>query len=371
MAVGCTRSDGQASQAGEVDIAMQGAERGLDGSATRIGVGQRNACERQAGVFSDGLGDTRHHQHRGLVERIDVDGDGAGVTGATCATSYINGLKSECLRSNGVGRGGKGHARGQGFADDRVGGTDDGAVAGFKHPTNRDADNVVAGDITGAIWISRGEREGLAGVFIDRNGRVDRDWRIVDGANVDGHGVGAWVGIHAAVFGATVVLHLEGEVAVVAAVAIESWGVDQISGGNICRADKLVQRHRRAIVGKGAVAGQRADLDRIQGIATGQASSDIAGVGQPKFRRGKDVRAVLSDADGVVGPRRRIVDRGDGDVKRGGAGGLQIGTQIVTVVGIDRDADGCGAIEVGAVLKLQAAQKRVDGVQVALRSQRG
>src|SRR5262249_62088251 len=74
--------------------------------------------------------------------------------------------------------------------------------------------------------------------------------------------------------------------------------------------DALPIRHRNIVVGQTAGTRQRGDLHRRQSVRRG-----VIRIGEAKIRRRKGVGGVLQRGDGLVGPRRRVVHRGDVDRK--------------------------------------------------------
>ena len=95
-----------------------------------------------------------------------------------------------------------------------------------------------------------GRGEGVGGVFERGDRVVGARRRVVDRGDVDGDRVGRRVEVDAAVGGAAVVLHLEGEARVAGAVGVGRRGeLEQPAGDVGQRRSNWPARHRHAVVG--------------------------------------------------------------------------------------------------------------------------
>src|SRR5204863_428159 len=92
------------------------------------------------------------------------------------------------------------------------------------------------------IWIGKakvGRRKRVRVVFKDRDRLVGARRSIVDRRDVDGHGVGRLIQIHAAISRAAIVLHLEGKGSVRAAISIRRRRELQLATGNVSHWNEL------------------------------------------------------------------------------------------------------------------------------------
>ena len=360
VAVVGTRGDRQSRGRNKIDLAMVRTQCDLLGAAA-IGIAEGNARYGDRLVFVHALR-TGHQQHRRHVDQIDRNVDAAG-----CAVRVrcIDGLEGDGGTAGPVrGRcerhvGGFGHrercARRQGGA----------ATVLLENAVGRNRDDLIARDVAGAVGVRACQRKGLATVLVHGNRRVDRDRWVVDRRDVDRHAVGRRIQIDAAVGRATVVLHLEAEVAIAVAIGVGHRRVNQLAAANIRGTDEVPCGHCRAVVGQAAMRWQRCDLDGQQAVGAGR----VGCVGKAEFGRSEDVRIVFIDRDRVVGAAGCIVDRVDHDVE---AAAVACHRRLrIVAIGLDFDRDRSRAIEVGCAIEFQAIQKGVDTRQAALPGQHG
>src|SRR5439155_28286 len=100
----------------------------------------------------------------------------------------------------------------------------------------------------------------------------------------------------AAVSRAAVVLHLEGEGGVGAAIRIGGRAELQLCAGDVTGGDELASRYRQAVVLQCPSGRQGGDLHCQQDIGRG-----IAGVSEAEVRGGEGVVGVLVGGHGLVG----------------------------------------------------------------------
>src|SRR5437660_676545 len=108
-----------------------------------------------------------------------------------------------------------------------------------------------------------------SGVFQGGDRAVGAGRGVVDRGDVDRQGVGALVGVYAAVGRAPVVLHLEGEGGVGAAFPFTTLFRSQLVGGDVGDRDELAGGDGHAVVLEAPGAGQGGDLHGGQGVGRG------------------------------------------------------------------------------------------------------
>src|SRR5947208_838758 len=145
-----------------------------------------------------------------------------------------------------------------------------------------------------------------ADVFGDGDGVVGAGRCVVHTGDVEDDGVGARVEVDAAIGGAAVVLHLEGEGGIAGATGVGRRREHQQAGIDVGDADERSGRDRRAVQGQSAGARQGGELDRGQ-----QVGRVVVGVGEAVIGRGQDPADVFVDGEGVVGAVRCCVRTGD------------------------------------------------------------
>ena len=337
---------------------MGSAQGGLHHAGTSVGVRQGNTRHRERAVFVQALRNGHRH-YRCFIDRCHRDGGGAG---AAVHARSINGLEGEGGIAGKVRRRRKRHVGGLSHRE-RVTRRQSGATVVLENPAGGNGDDLVAGNVAHAVHIRGRQRKSLGRVLVHRQARIDGDWRVVDRGDVDRHEVSRRIEIDATVGRATVVLHLEGEVAVAIAVGIGYRRENQLVGCNVGGRDRATCGHCTTVICQGASGWPRCDLDRQQAVGAGR----VRDVGKAEFGRGKNVRPVFRDRDGVVAAGGRIVDRIDRDVEAAADGAR--GRLRIVGVGADNDRYRCRAVEVGRALECQAVQEGDDTGQVALAGQ--
>jgi hypothetical protein len=163
-------------------------------------------------------------------------------------------------------------------------------------PTATYAGNDVAGRIDAGDRIVQAAFLGRGGSIVvgDRRGVRRRDR--------EGEGVRRLVEVEAAIGDAAVILHLEGEAR---AAGFRRRRVDQKPGDDIGCRNGIAGVHRIVVIGERAGARQGRDRYRQQRVGVG--------IGEAEVGRRERVGRTHGDVDRVVGARRRVVDRGDGD----------------------------------------------------------
>ena len=146
-----------------------------------------------------------------------------------------------------------------------------------------------------------------------RHGFVGAGRFVVDRTDVDVDGVRCLVEVHPAVGRATVILDLESEARVLAAVGVlvGRRRERQFVQIDIRQRDEVAGRDRHSVEFQRAIHRKRADLDAAEGVGR-----TVAGVGEAKIGRRQQQRLVLVDRQRVVRPRGRVVDRTDVDHQR-------------------------------------------------------
>ncbi len=138
--------------------------------------------------------------------------------------------------------------------------------------------------------------------FLERgDAAVGAEGRVADGRHIDGEGVRRLIGVDAAVGGAAIVFHLEGEGRIAGAVGVgrgrehetaEAAGRNFLTGG-----------HGAARKGQRAGRRQRRDDDAVQRIGR-----RVIGIGEAEIGRREGVGCVLVDGGRAVGPGGGVVD---------------------------------------------------------------
>ena len=169
--------------------------------------------------------------------------------------------------------------------------------------------------------------EAPRGVFErDQRAIVGAGRRIVDRRDVDRHRVGHRIQILAAEVGAAVVLHLEGESGVGAAVGVGGRREREQAGGDVAELDRGADSQHDAVEGQRAGRRRSRDPDRQQIVGR-----RVVAVGEREVGRLEDIGIVFRRGDLGIGAARRVVDRPHRD-------GDRIGGRIGVVAPIGRAA---------------------------------
>ena len=144
---------------------------------------------------------------------------------------------------------------------------------------------------------------------------ITADRWLVDRGDIDADRVGRGIQINAAIGGAAVVAHLEGEGGVAVADHIRRWREGE--GSEAGSGDLLTGRDCGTTELQGACSRQAGEDHALQAIGPRRAGG-VDRVGEAEIGRRERIGAVFSGGDCAVGTGRRIVHRGDIEADRVG-----------------------------------------------------
>ena len=200
-----------------------------------------------------------------------------------------------------------------------------------------------------------GRREGIGAVFGGGDRAVGAGRRVVHRGDIEADRIGGGIKIDAAIGGAAVVAHLEGEGGNGAAVGVGRRGVSE--GGKAGGGDLLAGGDSGTAEPQGSCARQAGDDHALEAVGPCGASG-IGWIGEAEIGRREAVGGVFQGGDGLVGAGGGVVHRTDRDRERAWCGGEPIGegvrdhTGAVEIRGWGEDevaaADESGAVGHGA-----------------------
>ena len=374
----CTR------QAGE-DHALQAVGSGGISGICRIGEAEIGRREAVGGVFQGG--DGLVGAGGGVVHRREREGDGVGrgieITAAACGAAVVAHLEGE--RGNriavGVGRwdvGERGKIGGEDLLSGGYGDATKPQVASSWQGRDDDALQAVRaggpGGIGGIGETEIGRREGIDAVLQGGDGFVAAGGRLVDRGDIDADRVGRRIKIKAAIGGAAVVAHLEGEGAddvADDAAALEVLGVDNRVGR--CAAQRSgIDADRQIVQTEGFV---RAALAVWEGEAEHRAAAGMCSADRNHARAVDPVAVAVVDlGQGQRGARAdRHTDRGavvaEGLIDQVGV--VQLHHELVAVgiaarIGVHAVPDGQAEVQRDLAVSAQAGERQHAGAGVVV-----
>ena len=291
---------------GRDDDALQAVRAGGPGGIGGIGETEIGRTEGIDAVFEGGDGFVA--AGRRLVDRGDIDADRVGrgiqinaTIGGAAVVAHLEGeggvAVADYIRR---WREGEGSEAGSG---DLLTGRDCGTTelqgarsrqAGEDHALQAVGPRR-AGSVDRVGEAEIGRRERIGAVFGGGDRAVGAGRRVIHRGDIEADRVGRGIKIDAAIGGAAVIAHPEGEGGNGAAVGVGRWRVDEVLQG--ARSQQAADEHAMEAVGPGGASG-------------------IGWIGEAEIRWREAVGGVFQGGDGLVGAGGGVVHRADRDRER-------------------------------------------------------